>query len=248
MPSIVAMCVPPPEELVAGVEGEIGVAVAAERAVHGTVARGRVQVGVEEEAADMGGLPGPVPLVGNAGVGREVRGGAGPQRGAGRAEEGRAVGVVAAGLDVEAAIIPRVDRSTHRVADEPAGEQRLGRRGGCERRRGERVDPGEGGVVRVLHSRPVVHGQPEAQVDRAEVEQLGQAQVGVVEGEGVGHAVIRALHEGARVIGDAPGKEEADLVERRVVVAGEVRGGGVGLGGVRVGEGTQDHHRERDLG
>jgi hypothetical protein len=55
----------------------------------------------------------------------------------------------------------------------------------------------------------------------------------------VADAVVGALHEGAGVVVDASREEQADLVDRDIVVATEVRRGRLRLRRIGVGEGVE---------
>jgi hypothetical protein len=82
------------QELITRIECPVCVAVPAKRAVSGAVTGRRVEIGMQHQTADMGGLSGPVPFVGDPAVRRGIGRDARPQRGAGRIEQRRAIGVV----------------------------------------------------------------------------------------------------------------------------------------------------------
>src|ERR1700722_16411462 len=106
------------QELISAVDGNIGVAVAAERRIHAALSIGRAQVRIQYHRADVGGLAIPVPFVGNPAVRSRIGGGARAERRAGQIEQCESVGVVEAALNVEMAIVPGVERRSDRIADE----------------------------------------------------------------------------------------------------------------------------------
>src|SRR4051794_26767543 len=97
------------EELVAHVKGPVRVAVAAKRAVHAAITGRWIEVGMQHQAADMGGLSGPVPFVGYPAIGRRTGGSTRAQRGAGRLQQRWTIGVVETGLEIKAAVVPGVN-------------------------------------------------------------------------------------------------------------------------------------------
>ena len=101
-------------------------------------------------------------------------------------------------------------------------------------RGGERESPCWRCVVDVRHRRIVVDRQSIRKVGALSLEVIGVAKVHVVDSGVVGDAVVGPLREGAEVLGDPAGIEEASLLQHDTVVPREVTGIGtwraVGIG------------------
>ena len=73
----------------------------------------------------------PVPLPGDPRIGCDIGCAARPEPAARHAEQAWPVGLVAAGFQIEVAMVPGIGGQAERIADQPAGKQRL--RGRCRR-------------------------------------------------------------------------------------------------------------------
>ena len=81
----------------------------------------------------------------------------------------------------------------------------------------------------------------------AGVEGVDHAHVQIVPVEGAGDPVIGGLDERADVGAETAGQEQADLIDRHIVVGGEIRGRRSGRALLRVEVGGDGHDRDRRI-
>jgi hypothetical protein len=149
-----------------------------------------------------------------------------PERVAREVKQGRAVDRIAARLEIQVLVVPGIGGDADRVLGQRRRDRRLRRGRRRELRGDERIAPGIGRVVRVLHRRRVVDAEADAHRGVAEVESFGERpHVHDVDEDRPAHIVVSALDEAARPVRGAAGEIEAHLIECGVVVVAEVRGG-----------------------
>src|SRR5216683_3984394 len=154
-------------------------------------------------------------------------------------------GAVAASLEIQQIIEKAIGAEADNLLRVGLVDESLGGRHWRQGRADKREMPSGYRVPDVLDRRVIVGGYAPQQIVSLDVDRIGITNIGIVPAEAAGDTVICPLDERAEIVGEPPAGEEANLLQREVIVGAEMRSSTTFLSGLRMSKsGCLEHDRE----